>query len=87
MNLLPALTIGLSFGLLAGLLVYYIMDYFEAEEKERKGSHEHELTVASSNCVEVVFNGQAKTIELPPLEKRTIVSEQIQWVEKGGEGG
>jgi len=87
MNLLPALTIGLSFGLLAGLLVYYLMDYFEADEKERKSSHENERTIASSNYVEVVFNGQAKTFELPPLEKRTIASEQIQWVKKGREEG
>src|SRR5690625_2376254 len=38
MNLLPALTIGLSFGLLAGLLVYYIIGYFEANGKRRRGT-------------------------------------------------
>lgn len=38
MNLLPALTIGLSFGLLAGLLVYYIIGYFEANGKMKRGT-------------------------------------------------
>lgn len=38
MSLLPALTIGLMFGLVAGIVVYFIIDYYEAEKTESRES-------------------------------------------------
>ena len=106
MNLLPALTIGLSFGLVAGLVVYYVIDYFEADEKIDQNTpetvsaakpikhitnkrtftidlqnvdlednlQETKTTVKPTNCVEVVFNGRAEMIELPPLKEDKVVT-------------
>lgn len=38
MNLLPALTIGLTFGSVVGIVVYYIIDYFETDEEVSRNS-------------------------------------------------
>jgi len=110
MNLLPALTIGLSFGLVAGLVVYYVIDYFEADEKTDQNTpeavsaakpikhitnkraftidlqnvdlddnlQETKTIIKPPNCVEVVFNGRAERIELPPLNEDKVVTKQVQ---------
>lgn len=87
MNILPALTIGLSFGLVAGVLVYHVIGYFEADVESSLNSVEEEFSiretmVVPANSVTIMFNGKAKTMAIPSLGKYEIVINKIQQLEK-----
>ena len=72
MNLLPALTIGLSFGLLAGLLVYYIIGYFEANGKIKQGTSNQ----ISSKQLNYMPNKRNNAMKLQDLNGDNLLGEE-----------
>lgn len=68
MNLLPALTIGLSFGLVVGLVVYYVLDYFEANEKISRDTSE---VISTKPLAPNMHSCAMEAHSIPALEKET----------------
>lgn len=82
MAFLIALSIGLTCGLTAGVLVYCVISYFEKDPESnqiavKEVSSKMKLEVVSSNCVTVIFNGKAKIMAIPS-------SNQVQLLERNG---